>query len=299
MVILLLLSLGFSAMTTGRDFYSLAVTAFQQGRFDEVIGLLAHLPANESEQPASLNLKALALSGLRRYDEALTASRRACDAEPNNANYLYNAGLIYIAKKDFSAAERLFRGALERSPNASKLYEGLGESQFVLYELRAAEKSLRRAAELEPASGSAQVALAKLFYAVGNKEQLALAASKALHLAPENYLACYYYGLWLAEYQNDASAAAQYFEKSIRLYPGFSSSLISLGKLEAKNKHWVRAVELYERALAVDSQHRQLYFLAATAYRKLGNKDKAEWAMKQFQALPDDSRFRTDDRKRP
>lgn len=299
MVILFLLSWGFSAVTTGRDFYSLAVTAFQRGRFDEVIGLLAQLPADESERPASLNLKALALSGLRRYDEALTVIRRACDAEPNNANYLYNAGLIYIAKKDFSAAERLFRAALERFPNASKLYEGLGESQFVQYELRGAEKSLRRAAELEPASGSAQVALAKLFYAVGNKEQLALAASKALNLTPDNYLACYYYGLWLAEYQNDASAAAQYFEKSIRLYPGFSSSLLSLGKLEAKNKHWVRAVELYERALAVDSQDRQLYFLAATAYRKLGNKDKAEWAMKQFQALPDDSRFRTEDRKRP
>jgi tetratricopeptide (TPR) repeat protein len=299
MAILFLLSLGLSAITTGQDFYSLAVTAFQQGRFNDVIGLLAQLPAEESERPASLNLKALALSGLRRYDEALTVSRKACDAEPNNTNYLYNAGLIYIAKKDFGAAERLFRGALERFPNASKLYEGLGESQFVLYELTGAEKSLRRAAELEPSSGSAQVALAKLFYAVGNKEQLGLAASKAIQIAPENYQACYYYGLWLAEYQNNAATAAQYFEKSIRLYPGFSSSLLSLGKIEAKRENWTRAVELYEQALAVDSQTRQLYFLAATAYRKLGNKDKAEWAMKQFQALPADSGFLTNAKKRP
>ena len=224
-------------------------------------------------------------------------SRRVCDSEPNNANYLYNAGLIHIAKKDFNAAEQLFRSALERFPNASKLYEGLGESQFVLYELTGAEKSLRRAAELEPSSGSAQVALAKLFYAVGNKQQLGLAASKAIQIAPENHQACYYYGLWLAEYQSDASTAAQYFEKSIRLYPGFSPGLISLGKIEAKNEHWTRAVELYERALAVDSQNRQLYFLLAAAYRKLGNKDKAEWAMKQFQALPADSRFLADAKK--
>jgi len=299
MAILFLLSFGLSAITMGQDFYSLAVTAFQQGRFNEVIGLLAQLPAEESERPASLNLKALALSGLRRYDEALAVNRKACDAEPNNANYLYNAGLIYIAKKDFSAAERLFREALERFPNSSKLYEGLGESQFVLYELTGAEKSLRRAVELEPSSGSAQVALAKLFYAVGNKEQLGLAASKAIQIAPENHQACYYYGSWLAEYQNDAATASHYFEKGLRLYPGFSPSLLALGKIEAKRENWTRAVELYEQALAVDSQNRQVYFLAAAAYRKLGNKDKAEWAMKQFQALPADSRFLTNAKERP
>lgn len=298
-MVIVFLWLALSGRATGQDFYGEAVTAFQQGRFTDAIDLLALLPAPARERPASLNLKALALSGLRRYDEALTVSRKACDAEPTNANYLYNAGLILIAKKDFNAAERLFRSALERFPNTSKLYEGLGESQFVLYELTEAERSFRRAAELDPASGSAQVGLAKLFYAVGNREQLALAASRAIQLAPENYLACYYYGLWLAEYQNDASTAAQYFEKSIHLYPGFSSSLLSLGKLEAKKEHWLRAVELYERALAVDSQNRQLYFLAATAYRKLGSKDKAEWAMKQFQALPDDSRFLTEPTKRP
>lgn len=298
-MVIVFLWLALSARATEQDFYGEAVTAFQQGRFTDAIELLALLPAPARERPASLNLKALALSGLRRYDEALTVSRQACDAEPTNANYLYNAGLILIAKKDFNAAERLFRSALERFPNTSKLYEGLGESQFVLYELTEAERSFRRAAELDPSSGSAQVALAKLFYAVGNKDQLALAASRAVQLAPENYLACYYYGLWQAEYQNDASAAAHYFEKSIHLYPGFSSSLLSLGKLEAKKEHWLRAVELYERALAVDSQNRQLYFLAATAYRKLGNKDKAEWAMKQFQALPDDSRFLIEPTKRP
>ena len=73
MTILVLLSLGLSAIAAGQDFYSLAVTAFQQGRFNHVIELLAQLPAEESERPASLNLKALALSGLRRYDEALAA----------------------------------------------------------------------------------------------------------------------------------------------------------------------------------------------------------------------------------
>ena len=273
------------------DLYQQAVQAFQRGHFNEVVDLLARLPAAESDRPASQNLKAMALCELRRFDEALAASVRSGEADPSNLNYVYNLGLIYIAKKDFSGAERLFRRALERFPNASKLYEGLGESQFVLYELIGAEKSLRRAAELEPSSGSAQVALAKLFYAVGNKEQLALAATQAIQIAPENYQACYYYGLWLSEYEGDKVLAAKYFEKSIELHPGFAGALSVLGKILSAQGQWERAVELYERAFTVDPQNRQLYFQASAAYRKLGRIEKAKWAMKQFKALEAEDQF--------
>jgi tetratricopeptide (TPR) repeat protein len=58
--------------------------------------------------------------------------------------------LIYIAKTDFRGAEKLFRDAIGRTPNSSKLYEGLGESLFSLYEFPEAEKSFSKALEIDP-----------------------------------------------------------------------------------------------------------------------------------------------------
>ena len=271
------------------DLYQQAVQAFQRGRFDEVVDLLSRLPTAELDRPASQNLKALALCELHRFDEALAASVRAVEADPSNLNYIYNLGLIYIAKKDFRGAEKLFRDSLSRIPTSSKLYEGLGQSLFTLYEFPEAEKAFRKALEIEPSNASAHVALAKLYYATGNKEKFASAASRALELGRDNYQACYYYGLWLSEYAGDQLSAAKYFQKSVELYPGFAGALSALGKILTAQREWARAVELYERAFRVDPQNRQLYFQASAAYRKLGQIEKAEWAMKRFKALEAES----------
>src|SRR5689334_22625931 len=110
---ILILSLVAGAL--GADFYQQAVQAFQEGRFTETVTQLSRLPLAEAERPASQNLRALALSELRRFDEAIAASQKACEADRSNMNYVYNLGLIQIAKKDFSAAEKLFRDALIRS----------------------------------------------------------------------------------------------------------------------------------------------------------------------------------------
>jgi tetratricopeptide (TPR) repeat protein len=214
-------------------------------------------------------------------------------------NYVYNLGLIHIAKRDFPAAERLFRDALVRFPNSSKLHEGLGQSLCSLFQFPEAEKSFRRALEIEPLNASAQVAVAKLFYSTGDKEKFAQAASRAVELDSGNYQACYYYGLWLSEYQSDQTAATKYFEKSILLYPGFSPALQALGKIRADHEDWERALELYERALSIDSQNRQLYFLASTAYRKLGKAERAEWALRQFKALESNANSSAKDLQRP
>ena len=267
------------------DLYLQAVQAFQQGRFNDVVDLLSRLPTTELEGPASQNLKALALCELRRFDEALAASVRAGEADPANLNYVYNQGLIYIAKKDFRGAEKLFRDAISRTPNSSKLYEGLGESLFSLYEFPEAEKSFSKALEIEPSNASAEVARAKLYYATGDKEKFGAAAWRALHLGPDNYQACYYYGLWLSEYERDKVLAQKYFEKSIELHPGFAGALSALGKILSGQGKWERAVELYERALAVDPRNRQVYFQVSAAYRRLGRVEKADWAMQQFKIL--------------
>src|SRR5271156_1019055 len=70
-----------------QDVYQRAKAAFEEGRFDDTISLLADLSKSESLSPAPYNLRALAFVELGRYDDALAANRRARELDPGNPNY--------------------------------------------------------------------------------------------------------------------------------------------------------------------------------------------------------------------
>jgi Flp pilus assembly protein TadD len=268
-----------------QDVYQSAKTAFEQGRFSDAISLLADLPKNETLSPAPYNLRALAFVQLGRYNEALAANRRARELDPGNPNYIYNAGLIYLDKGESQRAEQVFREALQRFPQSSILYQGLGEALVNLNRFGEAEASLNRAIRISPDSASTQVSMAHLYYALGDGDKLAAAASKAVALDPGNYLACFYYGSWLMQYQGQISSGADYIRKSIDLQPRFVDGLKTWGRIVTHEGRWAEAVRAYERAAAVDPSDAQLFYLLSVAYRKLGKDERADRALSQYQRL--------------
>ena len=280
---LILVSLLFGLLAQGA--YQQALEAFQQGRLETVISLLADLPEGEAGQPEVYNLRAVALARLDRFDEALIANQRARHLAPENTNYIYNAGMLYLDKSDFLKAERLFHDALERFPHASPLYHGLAETFFRLNEFKKAERYLRRVLEMDPQNVTAYIALAKLFYALGDQKGIESTARKAVELAPDNYWACYYYGLFLLEHRSDAKEGRQYIRKSLELYPGFVEGLRIWGRLLAREGRWREAAATYEKALAIDPRNRPLYYLLASTYRQLGKKTAAARALKKYRSL--------------
>src|SRR5438105_9969517 len=140
------------AGTAVADGYQTALTAFRQGRFEEALSVLAALPKPEADRPAAQNLRGLALMELHRYEEALAANELARKLDPQNPNYSYNAGLIWLAKGDSGSAEQFFVQAIGLFPQSSRLQEGLGETLFRVNRLKEAEQALRRAVELDASS---------------------------------------------------------------------------------------------------------------------------------------------------
>ena len=277
----------------GEDAYQRAVAAFQQGHFEEVLSLLATLPLEEAERPAAYNLKAVALMELRRYDEALLASKRAQRLDSDNVNYIYNAGIIYLAKRDFPGAENTFRLGIERFPQSSRLYEGWGEALFAVRRFQEAAVKFQKAAELDPNSASAYVALAKLFSTLGDADRSGAAALRAIQLAPESHLACYYYGKYLLESKGQPSAGRDYILKSITLSPHFVEGLIMWGAILSGEGRWEEAVKAYDQALASDPADSRVYYRLFTTYRKLGRLDKSEWALEQYNRFVDQATAQT------
>ena len=265
--------------------YERAKAVFAEGHFEDTISMLAELPPGEALSPAPYNLRALAFAALGRYDEALTANRRARLLDPGNSNYIYNSGLIYLDKGEPQRAELVFREALQQFPQSSMLYQGLGEALVRLNRFGEAELSLNRAVQMSPESASAQVSMAHLYYLVADGAKLGAAATKAIALDPGNYLACFYYGSWMLEYQGQAKAGADYIRKSIELQPRFVEGLKSWGHIASHDGRWSDAVRAYEKATAVDPGDGQLYYLLAVAYRKVGEDQQAERALSQFRRL--------------
>ncbi len=279
---LLILSLSSLSGLPIEDAYERATTAFWEGRFQKVLSLLADLPEKQANRPSVHNLRSLALAELNRYDEALKANRRARTLDPTNLNYFYNAGMFYVEKGNLPLAEQNFLDGIKRFPESSIPYEGLGDVMFQQKRLKEAEKWLRKAVKLDPAAATAYVLLAKLFYAVGDQENLRWAASKAIELAPEYYLACYYYGKLLIDYQGKTTEGRQYIRKVTELSPRFLDGLKTWANILSREERWDEAAETYEKALTVNRQDSQLYYLLAIAYRKLGHKEKADRALSEY-----------------
>jgi tetratricopeptide (TPR) repeat protein len=261
--------------------YEQAVTAFQSGRFAEVLALISSLPSDEVQRPAAQNLRSLALMNMERYDEALAANQAARKLDPGNVNYIYNAGLIRLTQGDLPAAESVFREAIRELPQSSRLYEGLGETLFRMSRYQDAEPVFRRAVQLDASNSGAQVALAKLLYAVGDRANFEAAVLKALRMSPDNYLACYYYGKYL-EQKGQIEEAGRYYEKSCLLAPGFFDGLIAWGEILSRQERFQEAAAAYERARASRPADAQVYYLLSLVWRKLGDAERAQRALDEF-----------------
>jgi tetratricopeptide (TPR) repeat protein len=261
--------------------YERAIAAFQSGRFSEALALISSLPGQESQQPAAQNLRSLALMNLQRYDEALDANRRARKLDSVNANYIYNEGIILLTKGDLPEAERTFQKAIGKLPRSSRLYEGLGETLFRMSRYREAEPIFRHAIELDGANSGAQVALAKVLYAVGDKRNFEDAILRAIRMAPDNYLACYYFGKYL-EQKGDLDGGRKAYEKSCALAQFFFDGLIAWGQVLFRQNQPAEAATVYERARASRPNDAGVYYLLSLAYRKLGDAGRTQRALDQF-----------------
>lgn len=264
--------------------YDLALRWFKQGEYDKVV-LLLEANTGQHQDAAAFNLLSLAYLELKRYDQALAANAQAVKLMPDNPNYLYNTGLILLAKGDSKGAEETLRKGLSCFPSSARLHEGLGEVFYRRDAFSEAESCFREATRIDPNYGPANVSLAKVLYAIGDRQGLASAIQRSLALEPDNYFACYLYGVWLAQETERSAEAKPYLQKSLSLNPKFIDAYIRLADLEMRARQYVTASKLYRQAIEIDPRNARLHYLLAAAYRKIGNRDKAEESLAQYRQL--------------
>lgn len=113
--------------------------------------------------------KARALLGLQRYLEAEDLLNQAKGKFSDKVEVLNTIGEVLVLKKDFEAAEKVFNSILKKHPKSHEVY--LNKALLAMTrnnDVKAAEKHLKRAIEIEPSFEAAHLQLANLSLSNGN-----------------------------------------------------------------------------------------------------------------------------------
>lgn len=128
---------------------------------------------DEPEDLAALSGAAVALMVLQRFDEALAYQERVVAADPHDAQTRVELGFNYLNHQDRPVdAARVLGEAVQLEPTA-KFITFLGQAQVVAGDLQGAERSLRRAIEVDHQYGYAYSVLAGLLGDEGRDEEAA------------------------------------------------------------------------------------------------------------------------------
>lgn len=244
---------------------------------------LAIDPAN----PAGLNARGIALQGLRRYEEALTAFRQAQAAAPADPDPHNNEGLTLRLMDRAAEAEAAFRRATELDPTDPVAATNLGSTLLALGRLEEAADVLRAVIRAYPRFGAAHLNLGLVLRRQGDLDAAAAELATATELEPRSVEALDSYGGVLHE-QGRTEQAVALFERALAEAPADPGALTGLGLALLARGEFARALDHLRRAAEVQPGSALAANNLATAYRARGDLPRAiEWYRRALALHPD------------
>ena len=257
----------------GVELFRAAVAGAPAGMSDELFfKVLAQLPAN------------LFMLGER---EAALELARAVEAKAEgSAPRLLGVAPFYLGTEQPDEAARVAQAAARLQPDLAAAHQALGAAHRVALRLEEAASAYARALELDPKSAAARRSLADLRRATGKPEE-ALALYREL-LAAEPRDGAARAGLVLALFDAGQRAEAEReLEAALAEQPGNLQLLVGASYWYAAKGEAKRAVELSERAVALEPQRRWVWARVAHARALLasGRPFEAEQSLRAAREL--------------
>lgn len=257
----------------------------------------------------------------RRYDQAATHFARALTSCGPSAPLILALGQAQLlAQRPAEAVTTLDRIPPENEEYVPAL-KVKARALYLLTRDREAEETLKRAAERAPTDAEVPYHLGRIYYQQGRHTEAAEAFQRSIALDPRAYRAWDNLGL-TSEALGEIERARQHYLKAISLvhkdhpgydvvYANFADLLIKLGDFQRAFDLAVEATERnpseprnpflagkalvhvgrsdisirwFERAIALNPDYPEPYYLLSRAYRKLGRTDDADRALTSFQA---------------
>jgi len=204
--------------------------------------------------------------GVRRYRKSRDPSDLATAEDSCKAALQLDASLVeaekalaasYVSGGKFAAGEAIYRGLLARNANDADNHIGLGRALAGLGKRDEAERSFRKATEVEPGYWGAFNALGGFLFEQGRADEAIAVYRRVAELAPGSASAYNNLGAAL-QFKGDLKASAEAFERSLRIEPS-RAGYSNLGTVHYYLGEFEEAASNYERAVAMAGQDQAMW----------------------------------------
>ncbi len=172
------------------------------------------------------------------------------------AHLSFNAGLVYFYRHNYRLAEEYFRKVLLLDSRFPKIHESLGELLLRRNAVAEAITVLQRALVHDPYSWIGHHLLGVAYTRMYDWRNAYEEFVTAIEMDPQEPTTWQLCGEVLIALQQ-LDEAEQYLRKALELNPHCTDAVANFGALYHKRGDHQRALEYFEKALALDPQHRK------------------------------------------
>jgi tetratricopeptide (TPR) repeat protein len=223
--------------------------------------------------------------------KAVREYQKAAELDPSEPNF-FDWGAELLLHRAAEPAIEVFGKGTRLFPRSARMLVALGVSWYSNGSYDQAAERLCEASDLDPADPQPYLFLGKIQSVETNQSECPAERLKRFaKLQPENPLANYYYGVNLWKRRkgpDDAESVAQaesYLTGAVQLDPKLGIGYLQLGVMYSERKEFARAISSYQSAIQASPQLEEAHYRLAQAYKRTGEKDKAEEELRVYNQL--------------
>jgi tetratricopeptide (TPR) repeat protein len=208
------------------------------------------------------------------FREAVAELTAAVQAVPSNPETVLRLAKSYIELRELPAAGRTLEGAIARGVETGPLYALLSTVYEKTGHIEQAIPAMRLAIEREPQSEQYRFAYGMLLTNALAPAAAVIRLEESLRHFPNS--SRLWFALGIAHFKQDRNdEGARAFSRAIELDREFAAPLVYLGLTYIEKGCYGEAVNLYERALAIDSKLAIVDYLIADALAQQSSAESA------------------------
>ncbi len=219
----------------------------------------------------------------KKYDEAITQSKKLLSICQDNSDILYFCAMIYLDTKNFDSAIKLLQKAIKLSPENPKYINGLGIT------LSEKKKSISTINNLKIKTAHETNSASEEYVSyIDNKDfvEAEKAFLKALSLDKNNHLTYHYLGNVQRNLDKYESAISN-LNKAIELNPNYKQSYLAIGAVYFSIGANIEAKKVFDSALKNDPNYHEARKNKSYVYISEGDFENG-WNQYEFRLQSDE-----------
>jgi tetratricopeptide (TPR) repeat protein len=260
----------------------LGLLYFQKGRTDDAIPQLREaLRIDSARRDASdalvqiLRDQSKTAAAVGDSGRSLALLREARNYAPNNPDVQFEFGESALQLSLWQDAIAAFQQTLKLRQNDPAAVYSLGRAFLGEWKIEEARQQFARYVEARPDSAPGHCALGMTLAALESTQEAREQFERSIALAPEQTES--YFRLGLIELNmKELDEGAANFRMVLTRDPKHTGALSGLGRVAFEQKRYSDAIELLQRALAIDDSSREAHYYLGLTFVRLGRKEEGD-----------------------